>query len=277
MRRSRAPEAPPGIAWPARATARVAAVALGLGAFIALAAAPALASRDDLRIIVQQQCVPNWIMQHDPAPCEQIQIPGGEEALFGASARRALAAGFAVLADRKGGAHLLLVPLATISGIESPELLDSGTTNYFAAAWNARARIAAAAGRTLAADQVGLAVNSRYSRGQDQLHIHMECQGAALHAALVAQAARLSTRWSALEVAGVRYEARRVRGGSLDAVHPFELLAAGVPGARADMADYTLVVAGVQFADGPGFALLARRAVLGGGERLLDASCAIAH
>jgi CDP-diacylglycerol pyrophosphatase len=267
MRPSPAPEPPQGVA----------AAALALGVVLALAAAPARAGRDDLRLIVQQQCVPHWIQQHDPAPCKEIDIPGGEEALFGASVRRALAAGWAVLADRKGGAHLLLVPLTTMSGIESPQLLESSATNYFAAAWNARARIATAAGRPLAPEQLGLAVNSRYSRGQDQLHIHMECQGAALHAALLAQAAHLSTHWSALEVAGERYEARRVLGASLNTVRPFELLAAGVPGARADMAAYTLVVAGARFADGPGFALLARRAVLRGGERLLDASCAIAQ
>lgn len=277
MCRSPTPEDTRRTVRPARAALRAAAAALALAAAFALAAAPAIAGRDDLRLMVQQQCVPDWIQQHDPAPCEQVQIPGGEEALFGATVHRALQAGYAVLVDQQGGAHLLLVPLATISGIESPALLESGTTNYFAAAWNARARIAAAAGRELAADEVGLAVNSRYSRGQDQLHIHMECQGAALHGALVAQAAHLSAQWSALEVGGVRYEARRVPGGSLDSVRPFELLAAGVPGARADMAAYTLLVAGVQFADGPGFVLLARRALIAGGQRLLDASCAIAH
>ncbi len=277
MRPSPAPDGAPGAAPPARSARRVLGLTLALGASLALAATVASAGRDDLRLIVQQQCVPDWIQQHDPAPCEEVDIPGGTAALFSAATRRELAAGWAVLADRKGGAHLLLIPLTTIPGIESPMLLEGGTTNYFAAAWKARALIAAAAGRALAPDQLGFAVNSRYTRGQDQLHIHMECQGAPLHAALLAQAGHLSEHWTALEIAGNRYEVRRVPGPSLDPVRPFELLAAGVPGARADMAAYTLVVAGVSFPDGPGFALLARHALVGGGELLLDGSCAIAR
>ncbi|HTW75525.1 MAG TPA: CDP-diacylglycerol diphosphatase [Steroidobacteraceae bacterium] len=271
MPRSRAPERP---AWPAAACA----LALVLALVLALAAAPASAGRDELRHIVQQQCLPNWLMQHDPSPCESIDIPGGEAMLFGAGVRRALAAGYAILADEKGGAHLLLIPLATISGIGSPALLASDAPHYFAAAWAQRTRLAMAAGRALAPDQVALAVNSRYSRSQDQLHIHLECQGPALHAALQAQAGRLSERWTQIEVAGRRYQARRTRGASLEGIHPVALLAAGVPDARADMAAYTLVVAGVRFTDGPGFALLARRASLGGGgEGLLDPSCALAR
>lgn len=279
MRRSRVPERATRVAAVRTAQAsRPLARALALVGALALASAPALAGRDDLRNIVQQQCVPNWVAQQDPAPCESVDIPGGKGMLFDPGIHRALVAGYAVLADQKGGAHLLLIPLTTISGIESPVLLASGTTNYFAAAWRKRPSLDAAAGRALAPDLVGLAVNSRYTRGQDQLHIHMECQGMALHAALQAQAARLSERWSALDVAGERYQARRTLGASLDSIHPFELLAAGVPGARVDMAAYTLVVAAVRFPDGPGFALLARRARLPpGGEHLLDASCAIAR
>jgi CDP-diacylglycerol pyrophosphatase len=260
----------------ARTHAAAAALAVALTLALGLATTPARAARDDLQLIVQQQCVPNWLMAHDPAPCEAVEVRGGDGAVFSTDVRRSLAAGYALLADRKGGAHLLLVPLHTISGIESPILLASGTTNYFAAAWSSRQLIATAAGRPLTRDQVGLAVNSHYTRGQDQLHIHMECQGQALRAALQAQAAHLSDHWSALEVAGQQYQARRVPGENLTA-RPFELLAAGVPGARADMGAYTLVVAGVQFADGPGFALLARRALMGGGELLLDASCAVAR
>jgi len=40
-----------------------------------------------------------------------------------------------VLADRKGGAHYLLIPTQTMAGIESGELLDPEAPNYFAEAW----------------------------------------------------------------------------------------------------------------------------------------------
>ena len=68
------------------------------------------------------------------------------------------------------------------------------------------------------------------------------------------------------------YQARRILGASLDDSDPFRLLANGLPGARANMRAFTLVVAGWQFADGPGFVLLAGKQVPGG-ETLLDARC----
>lgn len=233
-------------------------MALALAA--AAVASPAQAARDDLQRIVQRQCLPDWLQRHDPAPCLAVRTD----------------AGYAVLADRKGGAHFLLIPLRTLSGIESPALLGPTVPNYFAAAWDARARIIPGALRAAPPDAVGLAINSHYSRGQDQLHIHIECQGAALHAALRAAAARLTATWTPLDVDGDTYQVRRVMGSTLEGTDPIRLLAEGLPAAREHMAFYTLIVAGVRFGERPGFALLARRAVLRGGERLLDHTCAIA-
>src|ERR1700744_4476116 len=90
---------------------------------------PAQAARDDLQRIVQQQCLPAWRQRHDPAPCLSIRAGTG-----------ATDEGYALLADRKGGAHFLLSPLRTLSGIESPALLQPGGPNYFPAPWHARTR-----------------------------------------------------------------------------------------------------------------------------------------
>ena len=52
----------------------------------------------------------------------------------------------------------------------------------------------------------------------------------------------------------------RVMGETLAGQDPFKLLAQGIPGADADMALYTIVVAGMDFDDGkPGFVILADR------------------
>ena len=61
----------------------------------------------------------------------------------------------AVLADRKGGAHFLLIPTGTVAGMESPELLEPGTPNYFAAVWAARDLVAGAAGHGHAGKEEG--------------------------------------------------------------------------------------------------------------------------
>ncbi len=236
-----------------------------LAAALLCRAAPAQAARDDLQRIVQQQCLPGWQQRHDPAPCLRLEFAGD-----GAETANA---GYALLHDRKGGGHFLLIPLRTLSGIESPQLLQSDVPNYFAAAWRVRTQSITGALRSAPPDNVGLAVNSRYSRGQDQLHIHIECQGAALHAALRTAAAQLSEQWTPIEIDGDTYQVRRLMGRTLQGASPFRLLATGLPGARENMAFYTLIVAGMQFRDGPGFALLARRAFLRGGERLLDSSC----
>jgi len=252
-----------------RPITRFACVGAALGLLALGAAGRALAARDELQRIVQRQCLPNWLRRHDPAPCLAVRPAGPHPAA-------AMAADYALLADRKGGAHFLLIPLRTLRGIGSPALLRADAPNYFAAAWDARSRLGRGTLRPVPADEVGLAVNSRYSRGQDQLHIHIECQSAALHAALGAARSRLTANWMPLALLGHTYQVRRVMGRSLQHANPLRLLAEGLPAARTHMALYTLVVAGMQFQDGPGFALLTRRAFLRGGERLLDDTCAIA-
>jgi CDP-diacylglycerol pyrophosphatase len=229
------------------------------------------ADRDALLHIVQDQCLPHWREQHDPSPCERIVPPD-----------------FALLADRKGGAHLLLIPTQTITGIEDPVLLHAGTPNYFAAAWQARDRLAATVGHPLRRELIGLAINSALARGQDQLHIHIECLQPRLYRALQGLTASIGDQWAPLASAEFPYLARRIRDQDLARTDPFALLANGVEGARTAMADYTIVVAGRDFPEGPGFIELSGRTptrveLLGPlppgrvppGETVLDGSCAI--
>lgn len=222
------------------------------------------AQRDQLRTIVQQSCVPHWLAAGNPSPCATVHMLGD-----GADAP-----GFAVLPDRKGGAHFLLIPTRSISGIESPEARAASAPNYFDAAWEARGALNAAAGRKLHRAEIGLAVNSIHARSQDQLHVHIECLGRSLQAALQTNVGRLGPGWSAIKVNGWDYRAMRLMGIGLGAQNPFEILADLLPGARDAMGDYSLLVAGADFSDGPGFVLLAGSGVPGA-ERLLDSSCRV--
>jgi CDP-diacylglycerol pyrophosphatase len=227
--------------------------------------------RDALLHIVQNQCLPHWRETQQPAPCER------------------LAPDYAVLADRKGGAHFLLIPTQTLSGIEEPKLLQPATPNYFAAAWASRDVLNSVMGHALRREAVGLTINSALARGQDQLHIHIECLKPHLYQALQAAAASVSDHWAPLPFEDSPFLALRIRGQDLAAANPITLLANSVPAARQDMAAYTIIVAGARFKDGPGFIVLAgrtptRAAVMLGervpgevapGETLLDSSCAI--
>ncbi len=222
------------------------------------------AQRNALRRIVQEQCVVHWSQQHDARPCARIALPEPPHERDG----------FAILADRKGGAHFLLIPVKTVAGMESPELLEPGTPNYFAAAWEARDLLPGAAGRPIRRGDVGLALNPRHARTQDQFHIHIECLRPDIARALELAAPRIGGSWAPMSIDGRRTRALRVMGGDLDGADPIALLAAGVPEARAAMGDYTLVVAGMEFKEGPGFILLAADGPAG--ELLLDPTCAIA-
>lgn len=227
------------------------------------AAAPA-ANRDALRQIVQDQCTVHWREQHDALPCERVSLPEAPNEN----------AGFAVLHDIKGGAHFLLIPTKTIAGMESAELFEPGTPNYFAAAWRSRDLVADAAGHTLRRGMVGLALNPRHARSQDQLHIHIECVRIDVAKDLRAAARQISETWSPQSIGSRRFSALRILGEELDDANPFELLAKKLPAEKSALGDYTLILVGMDYLEGPGFVLLASSGPAG--ELLLDSSCAIA-
>ena len=229
--------------------------------------------RDALRRIVQQQCLPHWRQNRDPAPCLQLVSHGASQ-------------GYAVLADRKGGAHFLLIPIQTLTGIEDPRVLRADSANYFEAAWQVRDVLTNPVGHAVRRDAVALAINPMGHRGQDQLHIHIACVQLRIQAQLQSLTPSLSADWSAVRLNDAPYLALRVMGESLDGVNPFVLLEHRV---RApSMGAYSLLVVGMQWPNGPGFIVLAgksgttvRGVVLPPpawpptGEMLLDGSCAI--
>jgi CDP-diacylglycerol pyrophosphatase len=208
--------------------------------------------------------VVDWISRHDPTPCVQVVVQDSAHE----------DTGYAVLADRKGGAHFLLIPTRSIPGIESPLLYQPGAPNYFAFAWEARSRLADVVGHGVPRGAVGLAVNPPNARSQDQLHIHVECLSPEAVRAIGDASDRIGSAWMTVRIGGAHFEARRLMGEYLGDRNPFQILARDIPDARLAPADYTLLVAGKQFRDGPGFVLLAgtERAA----ELLLDSSCAAA-
>jgi len=220
--------------------------------------------RDALRQIVQNECVVNWSKNHDPAPCERVFLADSKTG----------SSGYAVLADRMGGAHYLLIPVATMRGLDSGELLDPDTPNYFAEAWHARDLLSKFVGHDVPRNVIGLAVNKAQARSQDQFHIHIECLRQEVFDSLRTLADRITDVWSPISVSGSTYEALRIAADGLDGANPFELLANSKPEARHHMADYTLVVVGTQFKSGPGFILLTGTGQ--SGELLLDSSCSAA-
>ena len=211
---------------------------------------------------MQEQCLPHWRAARDPAPCVSI-----DDDRRGSGPR-----GYAVPADRKGGAHFLLIPTQTVTGIESPELRGPGAANFFEAAWQSREVLSSVVGRVPPRTAVGLAVNQRRSRSQDQLHIHISCLRPEVSRALRSQADVIGAAWSPIGIEGYRYQAMRIMGERLVAANPFELLAERLPGAASSMDRFTMLLSGIDFREGPGFVLVAGSEVPGA-ELLLDARC----
>ena len=245
---------------------RVLIAGLVVGVTLVWSAFAQSSSRDQLRFIVQQFCVTHWRLMHDPAPCMRLTVNGD-----GTDAQ-----GFALLADRKGGAHLLLIPVATISGIESGAVRAHDAFNFFEAAWQARDALADVLGHSVPRAAIGMAVNPIRSRSQDQLHIHIACLSPSVYRALQDRAAKLPADWSTIRIGFASYEALRIMGSTLGKHNPFELLAMHVPGSNDQiMGRYTLLVAGMNFKEGPGFVLLAGDTHVLPAERLLDGHCSV--
>jgi CDP-diacylglycerol pyrophosphatase len=223
----------------------------------------AAADANALWQIVGERCVPDEKQHDSPKPCEQVDLAGG----------------YAVLKDIVGKTQYLLIPTTRVSGIESPAILAPNAPNYWEDAWQARRYVEDRAGHPLPRDAIGLAINSVSGRTQNQLHIHIDCMRLDVVAALREHASAIGTQWSDFPVplAGHHYLAMRLEQSDLGRINPFDLLADGIQGARADMGHYTLVLVGAT----SGFVLLAGHAApatgnWGAGEQLQDHSCVAA-
>lgn len=221
---------------------------------------------------VGRVCVPAAISgAHPPSPCIKVPGQGGH-------------GGYVILKDQVGRYQYLVIPLDRISGVEDPALQADRVPNYFARAWDAKRYVEAALHGRRPRDQLMLAVNSRYGRSQDQLHIHIDCVRTDVHEVLQRLLPTLGDQWQKLvrplPPFGHVYDARWVDGASLS-VDPFKSLAATLPAGDA-MDFHGLAVVGARSPDGrPGFILLSIKASLdqgnrGSAEELEDHQCAIA-
>ena len=191
------------------------------------------------------------------------------------------AADFVVMKDRNGIAQYLLLPTARISGIESPQILDKDSPNYWAAAWAARIWVEQKLQHPITRDWLALTINSAYGRTQNQLHIHVDCLAADVHDALKAQIDTIGSDWAALAtpLKNHPYWAKRLASPDLNGINPFLLLADGIQAARQNMDKQTLIAIGATFKDGhDGFILLTDHADLvtadrASGEEVQDHDC----
>ncbi|WP_043202071.1 CDP-diacylglycerol diphosphatase [Paraburkholderia acidipaludis] len=214
--------------------------------------------------VVGGQCVPNQRDHGTPAPCTTVDFQ-----------KR-----YAVLKDIAGRAQYLLIPTDRVSGIENPGILYGGAPEYWVGAWDAGRYVDAKLGTTLAANQLGLEINSSAQRSQNQLHIHVDCMRTDVTTALAPHRSDPPGQWSGITLDGSRYRVTRVTNLH-DSDNPFRVVARDL-GAQQTMGAQTILVTGA----GPdaardGWLIVNSGRDMEGGtgtaEGLLDHACGLAH
>ena len=225
------------------------------------------ANPDALWQIVNEQCVPDSRAHDSPAPCTLVDREHG----------------FVLFKDRVGVAQYLLIPTARLAGIESPALLRADAPNYWWYGWELRAYVAAALGKPLADDQIGLEINSAAARSQLQLHIHMDCMRADIPAVLRTHRDDPLGQWQSLLLDGHTYSVMRLAGPALQTDDPFKLAAQRSAYAATAMGAQSLLLTGAgSEAGSQGFYLINMpvnfdRGEAGTAEVLLDHDCQLAR
>jgi CDP-diacylglycerol pyrophosphatase len=185
--------------------------------------------------------------------------------------------GYALIRSPGFRSEILLVPTTRITGVEDPRAASPKAALFWRRAWEARDLVARGLGRPLGWRDLGLVVNAKPSRTQDQLHIHIDCVKASIAARIASEAARLGDGWSREpSVEGMAMWARRFGEHDLGRVNPLAAVFDGIPEAREDPAAFGVAVIGATLGGGArGFVLVALRSsrTTGSAETLLDHSC----
>lgn len=182
-------------------------------------------------------------------------------------------AGFIVLRAPMDHARVLVVPIQKIPGIESPLLLKPDAPNPWAYAWSQRSYVSDGAGKPLAWNDYGLAINSARARTQDQLHIHISCIDPRLKRYLARHPPPPLGKWTTIDLApwADRYRIKRLDEAGLNR-DPFKIVAEESPGARNNMGAHSIAVVGYGDASARQFVLLDAGGY-GHAEELLNHSC----
>jgi CDP-diacylglycerol pyrophosphatase len=247
---------------------RGAAIALAASLLLLAPARPALADPSALWNIVNGECVPDQQAHNSPKPCSTV----------------ALAEGYAILKDIRGDFQYLLIPTKRVSGIDDPFILQPDAPDYFAQAWANRSWVEHSLGHDVPRGDLSLAINSKYGRTQNQLHIHIDCIRPDVAKTLAGKSADIGSSWQTITLPprGHTYQVRRIDDATLAHTDPFLLVAAQNAKIGHDMAAETIMLAGAEFPGGKnGFYLLSDTANLAAGnpgaaEELQDHTCAIA-
>lgn len=165
---------------------------------------------DKLWQTINQQCIPQFKNGNLQSPCIKVdQIHR-----------------YVIYKDIKGPLHDLLLPLDKISGIESPILQQKNTENYFMRAWQNRDLFIKSANKPINEQFLSLAINSKYGRTQEQLHIHLACLKPDVYQTIKENEHAITANWQPLKerINSHQYIAIKVPASDINKISPFNYL-----------------------------------------------------
>lgn len=197
---------------------------------------PVAKRSDALWNIVSNQCVPKKIQGEKPAPCDEVTFVKGQEQ------------GYVVLKDLNGPLQYLLMPVAKITGVESPEVLAMNEPNYFYESWVARSYMIKRYGADIPADEISLAVNSQLGRSQNHLHVHISCIRPDVKKIINDNLGKISAKWSELpvDILGHKYRVIKISEAELKQKNIFSLVASDIPDGEKNMNQYGIAMLAVK-------------------------------
>lgn len=184
------------------------------------------------------------------------------------------AEGYAVIrSPSRASLDFIVTPTTFVEGVES--LYHSKTTapNLWKAGWMSRDLLEDAAHRDLAWDEIILAVNSKATRSQDHLHIHLGCVERKLRSYLAAEVMLPGSDWRIMgsETITPGFFVKFLKEDALNSDF-FDKVIKEIPGGMKFAETQTIALAGVSRRSYRGFALMVTLAPMAA-ERLLAPSC----
>jgi CDP-diacylglycerol pyrophosphatase len=219
---------------------------------------------------VVRACVADYQTTGASFPCLAVNLSDGIDR------------GSVVLRPPFGAPDTILAPTRKVVGVEDPWLQSPAAPNYFAAALRASAFVKKPDGSAPKLDEVALAVNSRFTRSQDQLHIHIGCASPRVREALPALAASMKIgEWARVHSLVPGSELWGIRAGrsNFDQLEPFRLVARRFAIENSDLNRFMVFVIGTQVANRDELVLLvaddSRQAQSGpfSAEEVVDPGC----
>ncbi|MFP3019468.1 MAG: CDP-diacylglycerol diphosphatase [Arsenophonus sp.] len=165
---------------------------------------------DKLWKTINQQCIPQFKTGILESPC--IKVDEKQR--------------YIIYKDRNGVLHNLLLPLDRISGIESSILQQKKTKNYFLLAWKNRKLFIKSEDKSFNEEFLSLAINSKYGRTQEQLHIHIACLKPEVFQIIKDNENYITNSWKPLKkkINNHQYIAIKIPFSNIDKISPFNYI-----------------------------------------------------